>query len=44
MPTANGDLISRIYKELKKLGTNNPNNPIKIIPQEFLISTKRVWW
>ena len=28
-PTSDGGLIYKTYKELKKLDTNNPNNPIK---------------
>jgi hypothetical protein len=29
-PTSDRELISKIYKDLKKLDTNNPNNPINI--------------
>jgi hypothetical protein len=28
-PTSDRRLLSKLYKELKKLDTNNPNNPIK---------------
>jgi hypothetical protein len=28
-PTSDKRLISKIYKELKKLDTNNPRNPVK---------------
>lgn len=28
-PTSNRGLLSKIHKELKELGTNNPNNLIK---------------
>jgi hypothetical protein len=28
-PTSNRVVITKIYKELKKLDSNNPNNPIK---------------
>jgi len=29
-PTSHGGLMSNIYKELKKLDSREPNNPIKI--------------
>jgi hypothetical protein len=30
-PTSDRGLLSKIYKELKKITTNKPNNPIKKI-------------
>ena len=34
-PTSNRELIPNIYKELKKLDSREPNNPIKILGTEL---------
>jgi hypothetical protein len=41
-PTSDRGLISKIYKGLKKLDTNNPNNPIKYGAQSSTAYSQKI--